>query len=151
MIDDLVLCTRAVEKNKFSNEPGEARFLHTPADQLPSPKHEVSKRNAWSSALRREAKLGKNPRTVLDRSDILIFMHGSTNGHRTMLGRHRPHKTGSESFHDQHSIYFDSPNMGTATSQRSETQLFGINTRFRSTALALLTDTPQLDREQNME
>lgn len=89
MIEDFVLCARAVEKSKFSNEPGVTRFLQVPAGQLPSPKDEVSKKDAWVKCLRKEATWGKDLRTGLDRGDILFFVHGYNNDQRTVMDRHR--------------------------------------------------------------
>lgn len=89
MNEDLVLCARAVEKNKFIAEPGPTLFLQVPENALPSPTHATKKQDAWVKRLRKEATWGKDSRTGEDRGDILIFVHGYNNDQKAIMDRHR--------------------------------------------------------------
>ena len=89
MSDDYVMCARAVEKTKFTNEPGSTVLLQVPEDELPSPNQAVTRKDVWVKRLRRESTWGKDARTRLDRGDILIFIHGYNNSQDIVMQRHR--------------------------------------------------------------
>jgi esterase/lipase superfamily enzyme len=86
---DFVMCARAVDKNKFTAEPGPTLFLQVPEQALPSPSHAVTRKDAWVKRLRKESTWGKDSRTKLDRGDILIFIHGYNNSQSIVMKRHR--------------------------------------------------------------
>lgn len=89
MSDDYVMCARAVNKNTFTAEPGPTIFLQVPEHELPSPKHAVTKKDAWVKRLRKESTWGKDARTSCARGDILIFIHGYNNSQDIVMKRHR--------------------------------------------------------------
>lgn len=86
---DYVMCARAVEKNRFTAEPGPTFFLRVPEQELPAPTHAVARKDAWVKRLRKESTWGKDSRTKVDRGDILIFIHGYNNSQAIVMKRHR--------------------------------------------------------------
>lgn len=89
MSDNYVMCARAVDNTKFTNEPGPTLYLQVPDGQTPAPKHAVIKKDAWVKRLRKESTWGKDSRTKLDRGDILIFIHGYNNSQDIVMKRHQ--------------------------------------------------------------
>ncbi len=88
MSDNFLMCTRAVSKNVFTDEPGPTRYLIVPDGEVPSPAHEVAKLETWVKALRKAATWGKDERVGGPRGDILVFIHGYNTSKKTVMDRH---------------------------------------------------------------
>ncbi|HJU40628.1 MAG TPA: alpha/beta hydrolase [Tahibacter sp.] len=88
-MDDFYVCTRAVKKNAFDDEPGATKFLRVPpvaAQALPG--HAVAK-GKWLADLRKQAVWGVNARTGGQRGDVLLYVHGYNNSLVNVLTRQR--------------------------------------------------------------
>lgn len=76
-MDDYLICTQNILKNKFGNEPGKTSYLKVPPeDNLILPKHKVN-----LSAFLKEI--------MAHDGDIVIFLHGYNQGDDVVLLRHR--------------------------------------------------------------
>lgn len=85
---DFVISVRRIRKAQFEAEPGKARFLKVPSNQLPKPSHEM-KRSDWVDRVMEEAHSGVNEHTGEDCGDILVFIHGYNNDDKAIMWRHR--------------------------------------------------------------
>lgn len=89
---DLVISVRRVVRRKgveqFEPEPGEARFLKVPANQLPKPSHKMP-RGQWVDRVMAEAHSGVNDHTGKECGDIVVFIHGYNNDNKAIMWRHR--------------------------------------------------------------
>jgi len=84
-----VLCTRKVQGGKFIAEPGPAKHLIVPEDELPKPEHEIAAKD-WFRKLRKAATWGKDSRDPQRaRGDLLVFVHGYNNDQRVVMARHK--------------------------------------------------------------
>lgn len=85
---DFVISTRRVRKGQFTAEPGPAKFLRVPSNQLPKPNHEYP-RGEWVEKVMKAALTGVNEHTGSDCGDILVFIHGYNNDDKSIMWRHR--------------------------------------------------------------
>ena len=83
-----VISVRRDRKGQFDAEPGKARFLKVPSNQLPKPVHEISRAD-WVAQVIQEAHDHVNEHTGVDCGDILVFIHGYNNSAKSIMWRHR--------------------------------------------------------------
>ncbi len=85
---DFVISVRRVRGGKFDAEPGKARFLKVPSNQLPKPSHAIP-RSEWVDRVMHEAHTHVNDHTDSDCGDIVVFIHGYNNDDKAIMWRHR--------------------------------------------------------------
>ncbi len=83
-----IMCARSVKNGVFTAEPGPSQFLRVPNGERPSPEH-ASDPKQWFKDLRKAATWNKDSRnTILDRGDLLVFVHGYNNDQEIVMERH---------------------------------------------------------------
>lgn len=94
MGDLFVMCTRKVRGGRFISEPGPAKYLLVPENELPKPFHAVreGEEGLWFNKLKNAASWGIDSRDPLGkrpRGDLLVFVHGYNNDQKTVMMRHK--------------------------------------------------------------
>lgn len=85
MADYYMLSARSVKKGEFEAEPGRARYLKVPEDELPRPTHEIAVRQ-WIEEVRDLAD-GKADGKFTEGGDVLVFIHGYNNDAQVIRDR----------------------------------------------------------------
>ncbi len=85
---DYVISVRKIRKGNFAAEPGVARFLKVPSNQLPKPSHAMSRKD-WVDQVMGKADTHTNHHTGKSCGDILVFIHGYNNDSQSIMWRHR--------------------------------------------------------------
>jgi esterase/lipase superfamily enzyme len=133
---DYIISTRNKKrgKNRFGSEPGPARYLKVPGNQLPRPSHAISNARAWADEVQQQSLPGADPDANHPSGDVLIFIHGYNNDLSVVMWRHRKIRKGLEALGWKGAVVsFDWPSESSALNYLEDRQ------DARKTALMLVT------------
>lgn len=133
---DFVISTRNKTRSKdsFGSEPGRARYLIVPDNQIPMPSQEETTPREWADKVMRESLPGADSKADHPSGDVLVFIHGYNNDQSVVMWRHRKIKKGlAELGFDGVVVSFDWPSNNSALNYLEDRQ------DARKTALLLVT------------
>ena len=133
---DYIISTRnkITGQDAFGGEPGPARYLKVPGNQLPKPSHAMKTSRAWADEVMQCAMPGADATANHPHGDVLIFIHGYNNDLSLVMWRHRKLAKGlAKQGFDGTVVSFDWPSESSALNYLEDRQ------DARKTALLLVT------------